>query len=299
MPERLDRKKILLFLGLTFAADWLMAGLFYLFGGRLNTTPAVVMAIAYMLVPMIMAVVVQKFIYHQPLKGPLGISFRLNPWWLAAWLIPPIIAFGAFGVSLLFRSVSYSPEMAGIYEHFARIFTPEQIQEIRRKQELLPFHPIWFALIQGLVIGPTLNALAGFGEELGWRGFLQKELAPIGFWTSSALIGFIWGVWHLPLILMGHNYPEHPVSGVFLWTVNCVFLGIVFSYVRARAKSVIAAAVMHGTYNATAGLAIMLIVGGNDLITGVQGVPGVIVTAILAAAVFLVDRYVISDPIGG
>jgi len=207
MPERLDRKKILLFLGLTFAADWLMAGLFYLFGGRLNTTPAVVMAIAYMLVPMIMAVVVQKYVYHQPLKGPLGISFRLNPWWLAAWLIPPIIAFGAFGVSLLFRSVSYSPEMAGIYEHFARVFTPEQIQEIRRKQELLPFHPIWFALIQGLVIGPTLNALAGFGEELGWRGFLQKELAPIGFWTSSALIGFIWGVCHLLLILMRHNYP--------------------------------------------------------------------------------------------
>lgn len=298
MPEKIDRRKVLLFLGLTFAADWLMAGLFYLFGGRLDTTPAVVMAIAYMLVPMIMAVVVQKFVYHRPLKEPLGISFRLNPWWLAAWFIPPVIAFGAFGVSLLFRSVSYSPEMAGIYEHFARVFSPEQIQEIRRKQELLPFHPIWFALVQGLIIGPTLNAVAGFGEELGWRGFLQNELSPMGFWASSALIGLIWGVWHLPLILMGHNYPEHPVPGVFLWTVNCVFLGIVFSYVRVRAKSVVAAAVMHGTYNATASLAIILIVGGNDLITGVQGVPGVIVTAVAAAVLFVVDRFVIREPVG-
>ncbi len=298
MPERIDRKKVALFLGLTFAADWVMAALFYLFGGRLNTTPAVIMSIAYMFVPMIMAVVVRKFIYHQPLKEPLGISFAVNRWWLAAWLVPPIIALGAFGVSLLFRSVSYSPEMAGIYEHFAKVFTPEQIQEIRRKQELLPFHPIWFALIQGLIIGPTLNAVAGFGEELGWRGFLQKELKPIGFWISSALIGLIWGVWHLPLILMGHNYPEHPVPGVLLWTVNCVFLGVVISYVRVRAKSVIAAAVMHGTYNATAGLAIILIVGGNDLITGVQGIAGVIVTALVAVGVFLADRYVMRESIG-
>jgi membrane protease YdiL (CAAX protease family) len=298
MPEAIDKRKILIFLGLTFAADWLMAGLFYLFGGRLETTPAVFMAVAYMFVPMIMAVVVQKLIYRQPLKEPLGISFKLNPWWLAAWLVPPVIAFGAFGVSLLFRSVSYSPEMAGIYEHFARVFTPEQIEEIRRKQDLLPFHPVWFSLIQGLIVGPTLNALAGFGEELGWRGFLQKELAPMGFWSSSAFIGLIWGVWHLPLILMGHNYPDHPIPGVFLWTVNCVFLGVVFSYVRMRAKSVVAAAVMHGTYNATAGLAIILIVGGNDLNTGVPGVPGVIVTALMAGLAFLVDRYVLKEPVG-
>jgi membrane protease YdiL (CAAX protease family) len=298
MPEAIDKRKVLIFLGLTFAADWLMAGVFYLFGGRLETTPAVFMAVAYMFVPMIMAVVVQKLVYHEPLKEPLGISFRLNPWWLAAWLVPPVIAFGAFGLSLLFRSVSYSPEMTGIYEHFARVFTPEQIQEIRRKQELLPFHPIWFSLLQGLIVGPTLNALAGFGEELGWRGFLQKELGPMGFWRSSALIGFIWGVWHLPLILMGHNYPDHPVAGFFLWTVNCVFLGIVFSYVRVRAKSVVAAAVMHGTYNATAGVAIILIVGGNDLTTGVPGLPGVIVTALTAGLVFFVDRCVLKRPVG-
>ncbi len=298
MTEKVDIKKVLLFLGLTFAADWLMAGVFYLAGGRLNTNSAVVMSVAYMFVPMIMAVVVQKAVYHEPVKGPLGISFRVNPWWLAAWLIPPALAFGAFGVSLLFRGVSYSPEMAGIYEHFAKVFSPEQVQEIRRKQELLPFHPVWFMLIQGLIIGPTLNAVAGFGEELGWRRLLQKELGPMGFWSSSAVIGFIWGVWHLPLILMGHNYPEHPVPGVFLWTVNCVFLGIVFSYVRMRAKSVVASAVMHGTYNATASLAIILIVGGNDLITGVQGVPGVMVTAAAAAILFVVDRFVMKEPVG-
>ncbi len=299
MPDTLRTKKIWLFLGLTFGVDWLLAGLFYLLGGRLNTTPAVFMALCYMFVPMIMAIVVQKYIYHEPIKGPLGVSFRINTWWLAAWLIPPALAFGAFGISLLFSGVSYSPEMAGIYEHFRKVFTPEQIEAIKRQQALLPIHPVWLSLISGLIFGPTLNALAGFGEELGWRGFLQKELSMLGFWRSSALIGFIWGVWHLPLILMGHNYPEHPVPGVFLWTVNCVFLGIVFSYVRIRAQSVIAAAVMHGTYNAMAGVAIILIAGGSDLTTGLPGAAGAIASAVAAALLFIYDRYVSRGSIAG
>ncbi len=52
----------------------------------------------------------------------------------------------------------------------------------------LPVNPFWLAVIQGLVGGVTINAIAGFGEELGWRGLLSKELHPAGFWRSSLLI---------------------------------------------------------------------------------------------------------------
>lgn len=45
------------------------------------------------------------------------------------------------------------------------------------------------------------NLFAGpLGEELGWRGFalneLQKKHSPI---KSSIIIGFWWGLWHLPI----------------------------------------------------------------------------------------------------
>jgi hypothetical protein len=43
----------------------------------------------------------------------------------------------------------------------------------------------WLALGQGLIAGATINAVAGFGEELGWRGFLYRELSFLGFWKSS------------------------------------------------------------------------------------------------------------------
>jgi hypothetical protein len=41
----------------------------------------------------------------------------------------------------------------------------------------------------------------------------------------------------------------------------------------------------------------MLIVGGSDLTTGVPGLPGVIVTAIVAGGAFIVDRFVMHRPI--
>ena len=48
---------------------------------------------------------------------------------------------------------------------------------------------------------------------------LQRELAELGLWKSSWVIGVIWGFWHAPLILQGHNYPQHPWAGVFMMTV--------------------------------------------------------------------------------
>ena len=63
-----------------------------------------------------------------------------------------------------------------------------------------------------------------------------------------------------------------------------------FSYVRLKAKSVIAAAIMHGSLNATAGLAIMLVKGGNDLTIGITGLSGFLVLAVINVLIFLYNR---------
>ena len=243
-------------------------------------------ATGYMFIPMIVAIVIQKLIYKEPLKEPLGISWKFNRWWLVAWFLPPVIAFATLGVSLLFPGVEYSSDMSGLLE----LLPPEQLQQIESQIAIYPIHPIWIALLQGLIAGITINAVAGFGEELGWRGFLQREFGYMGFWKSSALIGVIWGIWHAPLILQGHNYPQHPVAGVFMMIGLCLLLAPIFSYVRLKAKSVIAAAVIHGSFNATVGLAIMMIKGGNDLTIGVTGLAGFIVLAVVNIGIFVYNR---------
>ncbi len=68
-----------------------------------------------------------------------------------------------------------------------------------------------------VVIGPILGLIISFGEEYGWRGFLQTELNKLGRIRGTFLLGIIWGVWHLPMIWMGYNYPGQPFLARCSW----------------------------------------------------------------------------------
>lgn len=282
-------RRAALFVGLTYFLSYSLANLYLALGGKWVQPGSTIIALAYMFIPMIVAIAVQKFIYNEPLRGPLGISFRFNRWFLVAWLLPPLIAFASLGVSLLFPGVEYTPGLEGMYERFQSTLTREQMEEMRSQASSLPVHPVWIGLVQGLVAGITVNAVAGFGEELGWRGLLHKELSYLGFWKSSAVIGLIWGLWHAPIVLQGHNYPQHPVAGVGMMTVFTLLLAPLFTYIRLKARSVIATAILHGTLNGTSGLALLVIRGGDDLTVGVTGLAGFIALALAVIALVTYD----------
>ena len=267
----------LLFIALTFFINWLLIGLFLALGEGWNSTATPLVLVAYMFVPMLVAILVQKLVKHEGVIKPLQVSFKLNRWFLLAWLLPPLLAISALGVSLLLPGVQYTSNMAGLLDIFGQNLSPEQVTQIQAQLEALPISYFWIVLIQGLIAGITVNAVAAFGEELGWRGFLLREFRHLGFWRASLLIGFVWGVWHAPVIMQGHNYPQHPLAGVGMMIIWCMLLTPIFVYVRVKAKSVIAAAIMHGTLNGTAGLALMMVRGGNDLTVGLTGVAGFVV----------------------
>lgn len=290
MLQNIDQRKISMFLGLTFLVCWLILPIYFAFGGTWSGPYTIVALLVYMFVPMTMAIVVQRFVYHQPLREPFGIWFKPNRWFLYAWLMPPLLGIATFGVSLLLPGIRYTPGMDGMYERFASQFTPAQMQAMRDSAAALPVHPFWLTLIQGMIAGITINAVAGFGEELGWRGLMQKELEPLGFWKSSLLIGVIWGIWHAPIILQGYNYPQHPMVGVLMMTIFTTLFAPLISFARVKSKSVIAAAIMHGTLNGTAGIAILLIAGGDDLTTGLLALPGFIVMAIANVILYFYTR---------
>ena len=282
----MNRKKILIFVTLTLLLSWTAAGLFYLSGTDWGTIPAMVFAIFYMFFPLLCTIIVQKLIYKQPVMKAYGFDKNINKWFLVAWGLPIFITFATIGVSLLFPGVKYSPEMTGLFEYLGDYIPEDMMSE-------MPFSPVamfWLMLLQGIIAGPTINAVAAFGEEFGWRGFLLKETASAGFWKSALFIGFIWGIWHAPLILMGHNYPGYEIPGVFMMTFWCILLSPLFSYVTIKANNVIAAAIFHGSINAVAGLAIMPITGAIPLLTGVMGLAGFLVLAVLNLLIFLFGK---------
>jgi membrane protease YdiL (CAAX protease family) len=291
----LRTKKILLFIGLTFLLDWLMVLLYVAMGGK--DEGIAFLAAAYMFMPMIIAFVVQKGIFKEPIIQPLGISYKINSWFFVAWFLPVILAFAVMGVSLLLPGVRFTPDMSGFLSSLAGSLPPEQMDQVRQQLAAFAVPPIWLGVLVALIAGTTVNAVLGFGEEAGWRGFLLKQLGFMGFWKSSALIGFIWGIWHAPLILLGFNYPDHPQVGVLMMVAWVIVISPLFSYIRFKARSVIASSVFHGTINAVPLLAILLITGGNDLTVGITGLAGIIVFALADICLFIFDRFLTKEPV--
>ena len=288
----LRTKKILLFILLTFFIDWALVFLFITMGGKVDSVGIMLLGAAYMFVPMIVTIIIQKAILKQPLAQPMGVSFKVNRWFFVAWFLPVIIAFAVMGVSLLIPGVTFTPDMSGFMDSLASALSPEQMEQAREQLASMPVHPVWLVVVLALISGTTTNAILGFGEELGWRGFLLKELGFMGFWKSSALIGFIWGIWHAPLVLLGLNYPQNPQLGVVLMTAWTILIAPLFSYIRIKSRSVIAASIFHGTINAVPGLAVILISGGNDLTVGLTGLAGFIVFALANILLWIYDRFI-------
>jgi membrane protease YdiL (CAAX protease family) len=259
------------------------------FGDTLGAGGAAITALA-MFAPMLATLVVQLVAGEPVLRG-VGARPRANRWLLMGALAGLAVPVGATLIGLLFPGVRYDPSVDGMIARLAPLLDPEMQAQARAQIEALPIHPALLALPQAVLAGCTINALFAFGEEIGWRGWLWRELRGSAetprFWTANAVIGTIWGLWHAPLILMGHNYPEHRIEGVFLFTLVCVLLSPAFGWVRERSGTVWAAAFAHGTMNAAAGLTLMVTTGGSDLLVGVAGLAGVLTLLVLNAVVWL------------
>jgi len=289
--------KICLFLIFTFGISYTLGLIIYLtVGSNTNQIGFTALAALYMFVPFT-CVLITKKIHKERLFADLLISFKINRWFIVAWLIFPLITFCCLGISLLFPGISYNPDMTGMFTRLKENLPPQAIEEFTGKINSLPFNFIWIVLLQGLIAGITINAVAGFGEEAGWRGFLLKEFKGMHFFKAAVITGALWGVWHAPLILMGHNYPQHPLAGVFMMIIWCILLTPLFQYLTIKSKSVIAAAIAHGTLNAVAGLSIAAIDGGNDLTTGMTGLPGFIILVIFNSGIFIYDTFISKEKI--
>jgi membrane protease YdiL (CAAX protease family) len=242
-----------------------------------------------MFTPALAAVLTQKVIWKDSWRD-LGLRRPLARWMLVAWLGPVLLVILALAISLLAPGVSLATGLEGILAALADKLPSSQIAEARRQLEhtilARPGVLLTVSFGQVLIVGPTINAGVALGEELGWRGFLFHELNPLGFWRSSFLIGFFWGLWHLPLIVNGYNYPGHPIVGPLMMIVLTILLSPLIGYVRLRAESVFAAAVFHGTFNAAATLVIFL-KGETALLTGMTGLAGLSILLLADAALWL------------
>ncbi|MEE1177187.1 MAG: CPBP family intramembrane glutamic endopeptidase, partial [Paludibacteraceae bacterium] len=233
-------KRLKVFLYVCFGISFIAGGAFHFLGGDLSSASGMFFASAYMLIPLISVIITQLIFGEKPFSD-VGVSFKINKWWFVAWLLMPVVNILAMFSSALLPGVSLDPNS----ELVTKVIADMSAKEV----EIDGWGLLAITIFSSMFAGLTINAFFASGEEIAWRGFLPRVMSDWGFWKKSLIIGIIWGFWHMPLILMGHNYPDHPIAGVFMMVLLCVVMTPVFLYRREKSGSTMVAAIAHGTLN--------------------------------------------------
>ena len=258
----LERKSLTWFLTITFLISWPLFLAPLLFGEMDPVNKQLMTQGVWALAmwgPGIAAIVTTLVVAKNPFS-----SLRLNTlgpkrFYLWAWFLPIVLTIVGGLTTLLFGMAKLDMNFTMIRDAMASAASGGEI----------PIGVIVISqIVLAILLAPFFNMLFTLGEELGWRGFLLPHLMPLGQWKAILVSGVIWGFWHAPVIMQGHNYPGYPILGVFMMIVFCVLLGAIFSWMYLNTKSPWVAALAHGSVNAVAGLPILFFQSDFNLAFG-------------------------------
>ncbi len=186
--EENSKRQLVLFFALTYGLSW---ALFFLG----HQTDILLITLLGIWAPSITSIILTGCFYKK--KGIFQLLGRFKRikikwyWWLLLLLLPASVHFTGRSLWQIFYFGDLSPAIL----------------------------PISYWL--GSIIPSFL--IAGFGEELGWRGFalprLQRHFSPI---LASLILAIVHLLWHLPTYWMGqgiHNVPFiYVIAFIFPWT---------------------------------------------------------------------------------
>ncbi len=271
--NQVDVKRISIFLGFAFGIAWLNGLVIHLTGGLVHgpeivrgsgiTVSLVLLAGGYMWAPT-WAHLLTRLVTREGWSDTYLRPRRQGwPYWIAAWFIPSIMTI--LGAGLFFML-------------FQRYFDPslKMLQDMLATAGQAISTPLWTTVIiqtlSGVLIAPFINSLFTFGEEFGWRAYLQPKLMPLGGRKAILSIGLIWGVWHWPVIAMGHNYgleyPGAPWLGMLMMVWVTIGLGTFLGWLTIRAGNVWPAVIGHAAINGISGLAAICVQGNPNPLLG-------------------------------
>jgi len=268
MKQKIDKRRIGLFLFFAFGIAWAFGLWVYLSGGLTNspelipgtgiTLAIALIALGYMWAPAL-AHILTRVLTREGWKES-GLGLRLEHWWTwaAAWFLPAILTFLGVLVYFLVFPQQFDAELGALSQLMATLEA--------QAGEAIPFSLWTLVLIQlgvGTFIAPFINSFFTFGEEFGWRAYLQPKLMALGFRRAMLLIGVIWGIWHWPVIAMGLNYGlaywGAPWTGFLMMTWFTVTAAIIFGWLSLRGRSVWPAVIAHAAANGIASAGILFL----------------------------------------
>lgn len=270
--NKLNMKGLFWFLLITFTATYLVEFIMFFLGFSFAGVPPIggqLIVAGVMFFPGISAYIVRKFITREGFKDA-GLKLGDKKYYLHVYLSIPLLFAAIYGLTWL---SGQSPDFS-LKTFLVQYGIPNLPIPASQMLAAIFFSSITFA--------PIINSIPAFGEEYGWRGYLLPKLLPLGTKKALILSGFIWGLWHAPLILMGFKYANYSLVGIIFFTILLIFLGIFVGYYRLKSGSVYLAGFIHGTFNAQAyGIWTLLFPTINPLLGGLTGITGILVFSLL------------------
>ncbi|MBM3137913.1 MAG: CPBP family intramembrane metalloprotease [Chloroflexi bacterium] len=261
-----NKKHLYIFLSLAFGISWLTALVIYLTGGLVNSPvlipgtgislALILLASVYMWGPAL-ANIITRLITKEGkhdlwLKPNLKTSWK---YWLLGWFGPGLLTILGAIVFFSFFPNTFDSSLNILPTQLTAAGVPEG--------SINPWPYVAIQTATAFLIAPVLNFIATFGEEFGWRAYLLPKLRSLGDRKALILSGLIWGVWHWPVIAMGHNYgldyPGFPWLGLLAMVWFCVSGGVFIGWLALKSESVWPAVIAHGALNGIAAISMFFV----------------------------------------
>jgi ABC-2 type transport system ATP-binding protein len=268
LKSSIDTRRIFLFLFFAFGIAWAVALVVYLRGGLANspvvlpgtaiTQATVMIALGYMWAPAL-AHLFTRLLTREGWRDT-GLRVSGGSWlpWALAWFLPTVLTFIGVIIYFAFFPKQYDPNLSTL-QTMINLAETQSGQNI----SLSTWTILLIQIGEGVLLAPLLNGFFTFGEEFGWRAYLQPKLLPLGFRKAVLLTGLVWGLWHAPVIAMGHNfgfgYPGAPWTGILVMTWFTLAAGVFFGWLVLKAGNVWPAVIAHASINGIAATGVLFL----------------------------------------
>ncbi len=232
--KKLELKRLLLFLFFAFAIAWIPAIILNQTIGYENwfNGPWVILGLPLIYSPALANIITRKLtkegwhdsLFHLNFKGHIK-------YYVLAVLIPFV------------QGLCDYLTMTLVYGHL-------DFHEILERQSISEYIG---SILLMFALGPIF-AWNTFGEEFGWRAYMNQKMEPLIGTAGTVIVGgIIWGVWHAPLTIEGHNfgteYRGYPWLGIVTMSVFCIGEGVFLMWLTKKSGSIFPAAIMHACNN--------------------------------------------------
>ncbi|MBC8504780.1 MAG: CPBP family intramembrane metalloprotease [Anaerolineales bacterium] len=176
-------------------------------------------------------------------------------WWLVSILVFPVVITLVVLLGVLLRGLELDANMSSVFVA---------------------------ALFPGFISALFKNIF----EEFTWRGYLAPKVYSLKMkiWLSHAIVGLVWGAWHLPFVFAFWHYLTPNMLWYFvpLLLIGSIAQSVVYGEIRLATNSVWPAWIMH-TIGNTLGNALLLsgfiqLISGREVwfTPGAEGVVSII-----------------------